>query len=55
MLLMKTLQIQGLKWRDLPGEKLIHYVHCSAPLPTSRPGNVLMLKCMHIPDFMNIF
>ncbi|VIO87696.1 Regulator of nonsense transcripts 1 homolog, putative [Brugia malayi] len=26
-----------LRWRDFPGEKLIHYVHCSVPLPTSRP------------------
>ncbi|VDP14238.1 unnamed protein product [Onchocerca flexuosa] len=29
-----------LKWRDFPGEKLIHYVHCSVPLPTSRPDEV---------------
>ncbi|MCP9265512.1 DNA-binding protein SMUBP-2 [Dirofilaria immitis] len=29
-----------LKWRDFPGEKLIHYVHCSLPLPTSRPDEI---------------
>ncbi|KAL3982997.1 AAA domain family protein [Acanthocheilonema viteae] len=29
-----------LKWRDFPGEKLIHYVYCSLPLPISKPDEV---------------
>uniref|UniRef100_A0A915PY68 Helicase ATP-binding domain-containing protein n=1 Tax=Setaria digitata TaxID=48799 RepID=A0A915PY68_9BILA len=33
-------QFLELKWRDFPGEKLIHYVHCSVPLPISRPDEV---------------
>uniref|UniRef100_A0A0R3RYS8 Helicase ATP-binding domain-containing protein n=1 Tax=Elaeophora elaphi TaxID=1147741 RepID=A0A0R3RYS8_9BILA len=37
---MENLLIQELKWRDFPGEKLIHYVHCSVPLPTSRPDEI---------------
>ncbi|VDK89206.1 unnamed protein product [Litomosoides sigmodontis] len=30
----------GLKWRDFPGEKLVHYVHCNVPLPTPRPDEI---------------